>query len=142
MSWTPPGHWVEVESQLKKSGQVTLDSNGNGVLTFDPDNARQRWVVEQVVVSTAQSSTATVVPQAIIALNTVTVATLSMGNQRGASWSGNQDTFTGNVDVSPADYLTVAFTCPAGQSPAALAGVVASAIVTGTKHTRRALCTD
>lgn len=137
MSWSPPGHWVEVMSQLKKSGQVTLDALGNGVLTFDPDNARQRWVVESVVVATNQAANATVVPQAIVAVNTVTVATLSFGNQRGASWSGNQDTFQGSVDVSPADYVTVMFTCPAGQDFTQLVGVVASVVLTGSKYTRR-----
>lgn len=129
---------TEVSAPLKQSGQVRLDANGNGVLTFDPQNARQRWEVTSVVVSTNQAAAATVVPVATVALNTTALSTMSAGNQRGATWSGNQDTFTGKIDVSSADFLTVAFGPAQGQSGAALAGVVASAVVTGTKYTRRA----
>ena len=61
----------------------------------DPDNARQRWEVTSVVVSTNQAANATVVPVATVALNTSDISVLSAGNNRGQSWSGNQDTFTG-----------------------------------------------
>lgn len=132
---------TEIQAQLKKSGQVTLDTNGNGVLTWDPDNARQRWEVTGITVTTNQPATATVVPVATVALNTADITTLSAGNQRGASWSGNQDAFTGQVDVGPADFLAVAFSPPPGSTAgqiAGLSGVIASAVVTGTKFTRRA----
>lgn len=128
---------TETESQLRASGQVTLDSSGNGVLTFDPDNARQRWEVTSVVVSTDQDATATVVPVATIGLNGTALDTMSPGNKRGASWSGNQDTFTGMVHVGPCDFLTVAFSAAPGQPASALSGVIAAAVVTGSKHTRR-----
>lgn len=128
---------IEVTAQLKKSGQVTLDANGNGVLTFEPDSANQRWVVTSVVVKTNQPANATVVPVATIAVNTVDITTMSDGNNRGQSWSGNQDTFSGSQDVGPCDFLTVAFSPAPGQSGAALAGVVASAVVTGTKYVFR-----
>lgn len=130
---------TEIVGQLKKSGQVTLDANGDGVLTFDPDNANQRWIVSSVVVTTNQPATSTVIPVATLAINTVTFATMSGGNQRGATWSGNNDTFTGSMDVGPADFLTILFTPPMGQAgaAAALVGVIATAIVTGTKYTRR-----
>lgn len=130
----------EVQGILKKSGQVTLNASGNGVLTFDPDNARQRWEVDSVVVKTNQAATATVVPVATVALNTADITVLSDGNNRGQSWSGNQDSFTGKIDVGPADFLTIAFSPPAGATGAqiaTLAGVVASAVITGTKFTRR-----
>lgn len=132
---------TETYGQLKKSGQVTLDANGNGVLYFTPDSARQRWEVSSVVVTTNQPSNASVVPQAQVALNTADLSTMSEGNGRGASWSGNQDTFQGNIDVGPCDYLTILFNAPPGSTPAQvaiLAGVVASAVVTGSKFTRRA----
>lgn len=129
---------TEVQSELRVSGQVTLDSSGNGVLTFDPDNANQRWEVTSVVVSTNQDATATVVPVATLALNTAIFDTMSPGNGRGASWSGNQDTFAGLVHVGPCDFLTVAFSPAAGQSGSSLSGVIATAVVTGSKFTRRA----
>lgn len=135
MTWPAP---VEVSAQLYKSGQVTLDSTGNGVLTFDPDNARQRWEVTGIVVKTSQAATATVVPVATAALNTTTFAALSDGNNRGQSWSGNQDSFVGKIDVGPCDFLTVAFSPPPGQSGASMSGVIASAVITGQKFTRRA----
>lgn len=127
---------TETSLQLKKNGQVTLDSGGNGVLLFDPDNARQRWVVKKVVVATNQASTASVVPIVTMALNTTAFATMSPGNQRGATWSGNQDTWEGEEDVGPCDFFAVIFSPPTGQG-ASLAGVICTAVVTGTKYTRR-----
>ncbi len=132
---------TEAEGQLIQAGQVTLDSSGNGVLTFAPANARQRWVVQSVVVRTNQAVTATVIPVATVAKNTTIASQLSQANSRGQSWSGNQDVFTGQVDISPADYLSVLFTPPPGATAgqiATLAGVIAYATVTGTKYTRRA----
>ena len=148
---------TEIEGQLFKAGQVTLDSNGNGVLIFEPNSARERWEVQSVVVSTNQPATATVVPVATVAKNTTAVSTLSQGNNRGASWSGNQDTFVGKTDVGPCDFLSVLFSLAPGQGasgsgsdvftdlfgdvfgvPTALAGVIAYATVTGTRYTRRA----
>lgn len=128
---------VETSAPLKKSGQVTLNANGNGILTFDPDHANQRWEVDSVVVKTNQPATATAVPVATLALNTADITVLSDGNNRGQSWSGNQDTFQGKVDVGPCDFLTIAFSPAPGASGAALAGVIASAVVTGTKYSFR-----
>ncbi len=141
MPWQPPDTWTEIQGQLMKTGQVTLDANGNGVLYFTPDSARQRWQVSSVVVNTSQPANAGVVPQATVALNTNDLGTMSQGNGRGASWSGNQDTFQGNIDVGPCDYLTILFSPAPGSTPAQIAqltGVVASAIVLGDKFTRRA----
>lgn len=133
MPYTP----VEVSAPLKKSGQVKLDANGNGVLTFDPDHANQRWEVTSVVVKTNQAATATNVPVATVALNTADITVLSDGNNRGQSWSGNQDSFQGQIDVGPCDFLGIAFSPAPGASGASLAGVIASAVVTGTKYTFR-----
>ena len=140
MSWSPPDHWTETETQLKKYQSVTLNASGLGTIIFEPDNARQRWVVSSVVVTTNQSGVATTIPVATLAINTVSFATMSQGNQRGASWSGNQDTFAGILELGAADFLTVMFTPPPGSTGAQIAtlsGVIASAIVTGTKYTRR-----
>lgn len=105
---------TEIEGQLHRAGQVTLDSSGNGVLTFDPSSARERWEVRSVVVTTNQAATATVVPVATVGKNTVVASQLSQGNNRGQSWAGNQDVFDGLVDISPADYLSVLFTAAPG----------------------------
>lgn len=128
---------TEQQGQLKKSQQVTLDANGNGVIIFDPDNARQRWVVRQVVVTTNQGATATVVPVVTLAMNTAAFSTMSPGNQRGSSWNGNQMTFTGSEAVGPCDFFSVIFRPPNGQSGTPLAGVICTAVVTGDKFTRR-----
>lgn len=138
MGTPPPSHWVETSAQLKKSATVTLDSTGHGAVMFDPDSARQRWVVTSVVVTTDQVSTATVVPVATIALNSTSFTTMSQGNQRGSTWSGNQDQWDGVVDVSACDFLSVLFSPPPGQSGTPLAGVKATAVITGTKYNRRA----
>ena len=129
---------VEISGQLQKSGSVILDANGNGVLTFDPDNMRQRWEVSSVFVKTDQLATATVVPVATLAINSTDATTASPANLRGASWSGNQDTFIGKTDIGPCDFLSVIFSCAPGQNASVLAGVKATAVVAGTKYTRRA----
>lgn len=139
MAYNPPPGVVEVEGILKKSGQVTLDSSGRGVITFSPDSAWQRWEVTSVSVQTNQQATATVVPIATLAINAVDPVTASPGNVQGATYSGNLDTFAGDtVDVGPCDFLSVMFTCPAGLSPVTLNGVLAMAVINGTKYTRRA----
>jgi hypothetical protein len=139
--FTAPGHWTETASQLRKSGQVTLNAAGIGTMTFDPDSANQRWVVTGVVIGTNQAATATVIPQCTIALNTTDVSQLSAANGQGTSWSGNNDTFSRAIDVGPCDFLSLMF-FPApgatGAQIAALNGVIANAMLTGTKYTRRA----
>jgi len=128
---------TELQGDLKKSGQVTFDGSGNGVLLFYPEHANQRWEVDSVVVSTNQSSTATTVPYVTLALNTVNASTMSAGNAQGTTWNGNSETFSGKILVGECDSLAVLFTPPAGASGTPLAGVVGSAVITGTKFTRR-----
>lgn len=140
MGFTPPAHWTESISQLRTSASVTLNASGTGTASFSPDSANQRWVLEEVIVSTNQAATATVVPYATLALNTGDITTMSQGNQRGTSWAGNNDTFTGELDVGPCDFVSVLFYPPPGSSPSqvtALAGVIATAVIKGTKYTRR-----
>jgi hypothetical protein len=138
MGWSPPDHWTETQAQLKKSGTVTLNSAGKGTIYFDPDSARQRWVVTAVVVKTNQAFSAGTVPTVQLALNSNDVTTMSDGNGRGSTWSGNQDTWTGEIDVSSGDFLSVIFGPPTGQSGTSLAGVICSAVITGVKYNRRA----
>jgi hypothetical protein len=137
MAWIPPPHWDETQAQLKKSGNVTLNSSGNGVITFDPDTARQRWVVTSCVVGTNQAATATTVPQVTIALNSTALSTMSQGNQRGSTWSGNQDQWDGELEVSSGDFMSVIFAPPTGQSGTPLSGVICTAVITGVKYNRR-----
>jgi hypothetical protein len=132
-----PGHWGEASGMLRKSGAVILDASGNGVILFDVDNASQRWVVTSIVTSTSQNATATVYPFCTGALNTYSLSTLSPLNQFGTSFSGNNDTFGGAIDVSPTDTFCVLYYPPPGQSGAPLAGVRASAVIRGTYYTRR-----
>ena len=127
----------EIPGELKRSGQVKLDVNGRGTLIFDPDHANQRWEVANVVVATDQPANAVVVPFVQLAKNTVDISTMSAGNQSGATWNGNKETFAGSWDIGPCDWLAVMFIPPTGQSGAPLSGVIASAVVSGTKYTRR-----
>jgi hypothetical protein len=141
MAWSPPQKWAETQVQLKRSGQVTLNAAGQGVLIFTPNSARTRWLVTTVVVSTNQPAAATVVPVATLAVNTVSLSTMSPGNSQGASWSGNQDVFSGEWDVGACDFVSVLFSPPPGSTGAQiaqLAGVIASAVVSGQAFTRRA----
>lgn len=140
-SFVPPAAWAETPGQLKTSGSVTLDATGSGALQFTPNNANQRWVVSLVVITTNQVALAVVVPYATLALNTNDITTMSQGNQQGTSWAGNNDQFKGALDVGPCDNMSVLFYPPPGSNPeqiAALAGVIATAVVTGTRYTRRA----
>lgn len=138
MGWTPPDHWSESQAQLKKSGSVKLNSSGQGTIYFDPDSARQRWVVSAIEVKTNQAFSAGTVPTVTVALNSNDVTTMSDGNQRGQTWSGNQDTYTGEIDVGPADFLSIVFAPPTGMAGTSLSGVICSAVVTGVKYNRRA----
>ena len=138
--FTPPADWTETATQLRTSAQATLSAAGKAALAFSPDSANQRWVVSQVVVSTNQLAVATTYPFVTLALNTTDISQMSQGNQRGTSFSGNGDTYAGAIEVGPCDFLGLLFYPPPGSSAgqvAALSGVIASAVLLGTKYTRR-----
>jgi hypothetical protein len=116
---------TEVSGQLNAGGSVVLDAGGNGTVTLSPDNARQRWVVTSVVFRTNQASDATPVPVAEVFVN----STQSFQNSQGATYSGNLDTATGQVDVGPCDTLSVVWT-------GGIAGTTAWANVSGSYYTR------
>lgn len=133
---------TEISGQLRYAAQAVLDLTGSAVITFDPASARERWEVASVVVSTNQAAAATVVPVATVGKNTLIASQLSQGNNRGSSWSGNQDVFSGLIDISPADFLSVIFSPPPGATSAqilTLPGVICYATITGTRYVRRAL---
>lgn len=136
MPQVPPAP-IEIPSLLKVSKTATMDANGLATLQFDPDNANQRWEVDYVVVSTNQPATATVVPVVTLADRAANLATMGLGQQRGASWNGNQVTFSGSWPVGECDFISVLFAPPNGASGASLAGFTATAILTGRKYTRR-----
>lgn len=137
MPWQPPPDWVETQAQLKKSGNVKLNASGQGTIYFDPDTARQRWVVNTIIVSTNQAFSAGTVPTVTVALNSNDITTMSDGNGQGSTWSGNQDTYRGEIDVSPADFLSIIFAPPTGQSGTSMSGVICTAVITGVKYNRR-----
>jgi hypothetical protein len=138
VGWSPPDHWSESQSQLKKSGQCVLNADGQGTIYFTPDTARQRWVISQIVVTTNQDFNAGTVPTVTLGLNSNDITTMSDGNNLGNSWSGNQDTYTGEADVGPCDNFSVIFAPPPGQSGSSLEGVVCTARLFGVKYSRRA----
>lgn len=134
-----PDAWTESAGVLKVSGQAKLDANGNGAIYFSTPSGHQRWEVTGVVFGTNQPANATVVPVGTVALNAADISTMSPGNNLGATWSGNQDVGRGNIDVGPCDFLTVLFSPPPGSTPAQvalLAGVICTAVISGTKFTR------
>jgi hypothetical protein len=114
----------DLPALLKKSLSVTLDTNGNGTLYFDPDNANQRWEVTGVVCSTNQGLI-TPYPQVSLFVGPET----SIANMQGQSSSGNRVTFAGCSNVGAADTMAVVWN---GGVP----GSVASAQLSGMKYTR------
>jgi hypothetical protein len=135
---SPNPTWVETAVPLNKSGSVVLNANGTGIISFDTDSANQRWEVTNVVISTNQPATDVIIPVVNIALNTSDPSSVASYNLRGATWSGNQDQWSGGtIDVGAIDYLAIVFSPPPGTSGGSLAGVIGYATVTGTKYTRR-----
>jgi hypothetical protein len=135
--FVPPQHWTEVPGQVRQSDQVTLNAAGIGVVSFQPVSANSRWVVTSVTVSTNQPSIASLVPFAAILLNATDLTMASPANNYGSTWDGNNDQFSTAFDVGPCDFFSVVWYPPPGQSGASLAGVIASAVVSGTSYTRR-----
>lgn len=114
----------ETEGDLYKHGSIVLDTNGNGTIDFAVDNAWQRWVVSSVRVSTSQGASQTPFPTA-----EVFAGYIAPGFSQGATWTGNSDTFTGEVRCDAGTDLHVQFT---GGPP----GVTAYARVYGKRYTR------
>lgn len=115
----------EVEGDLNESGNVKLDSNGDGTVTFDVDNSWQRWVIDSIPVGTSQLSTQTPYPTAEVFAGPGPFPPYSQG----ATWTGNQDTFTGRVDLDSGSTLFVVWS-------GGISGTIATARVHGKRYTR------
>lgn len=116
--------FAEIEGLLEKSASIVLDSNGNGTIDFDVDNAWQRWVVDSTRVTTNQSSKETPYPTAEV-FNGPIAPRFSQGKTR----TGNDDTFHGRADLDSGGEFHVQFL---GGIP----GIIATARVFGKKYTR------
>ena len=114
----------EEPGYLNESDNVVLDSNGNGTVDFDVDNAWQRWVIDSIVVSTSQGSTQTPYPTA-----EVYAGPIAPPFSQGASWTGNQDTFKGRVDLDSGSELHIVW-------KGGIPGTTATARIHGTRYTR------
>jgi len=88
---------------VRRRASVKLDASGDGSVSFDVFTANSRWVIESVVCS-ASGATPALYPQAVLY-----VGGQQSGVSEGASWIGNQETFTGIIEMTGADTLTVAF---------------------------------
>lgn len=114
----------EDQGLLEVSATVILDSNGDGTIDFGVQNAWQRWEVTTVVVSTNQAKNQTPYPVAAVYAGPIAEPYV-----QGVSWTGNQDTFSGVVNVHEGSDLHVVWT-------GGIAGTVAKARVYGTRYTR------
>lgn len=108
---------------VRRRGSVTLDSNGNGTITFGVTySANHKWVISDVILSTNQSQTTAPYPTV-----TAYLGGQQAGVSEGATWTGNQDTMRGPIEMTAADDLTVAFT-------GGVAGSVGTAIIEGDSY--------
>lgn len=102
--------------RVRKSGQVTLDAKGDGEIMFAVPSANHRWILESVVVNVSGAAPG-LFPQVVLYVGGVQSAGLS----EGATWTGNQQTFTGRIDMDSGIDLMVAFvTGPAGSMATAI----------------------
>jgi hypothetical protein len=105
--------------RVRRTGRATLDSNGNGQVMFDVPSANHRWILESVVVNVSGAAPG-LYPQVVLYVGGVQ----SSGLSEGATWTGNQQTFTGRIDMDSGITLMVAFI----KGPAA---AMATAIIEG-----------
>lgn len=110
---------------IPRTQKVTLDSNGNGTVTFEIDNTNKRWVLDSVHVQVTDANgnplpTSTPVPAVNCYLNSVTP-----NGFRGGTLSGNLDTATGRAILYEGDTLYVVWT---GGAP----GTVGNVTIDGT----------
>lgn len=128
-SGSPPIPAGAIVTPLKTAQNVTLDSNGNGVLYFQTDSGSQEWYVQRIAVRTTQTPTQTPFPQAEV----FDTDSPTSGSSLGATASGHNDIYDaagGPIHVGTADTLSVVWT---GGIP----GTVASATLRGIKVLRR-----
>lgn len=116
----PPANWIEI-GPVRRRKSVKLDASGNGSVQFEVFSANHRWLIYEVVVNVSGASPGTF-PQV-----TLHVGSNSAGLSEGASWTGNQETFQGQIEMNAADDLSVDFT---GGTPSQ----VATAIIEGVNY--------
>jgi hypothetical protein len=113
--------WVK-QGSVRRRQNVTLDGNGDGTITFGVDwSANHKWIITSLLVSTTQAPTTAPYPTA-----TAYLGGQQVGVSEGATWTGNQDIFTGTAEMG-ADELYVVWT---GGVP----GSVATAIIEGDSY--------
>ena len=110
--------WRSV-GQRRQRQAVTLDATGSGTVEFDVHSSNHKWNIDSVILATNQAQTTAPYPTA-----TTYLTGQQVGVSEGASWLGNQDTMSGNAEITSADTFTVAFT-------GGVTGSVATAIVEG-----------
>ena len=104
---------------VRRRGSVKLDGSGNGNIDFYVTySANHKWVIADVIVATSQPSTTAPYPTA-----TAYYGGQQVGVSEGATWTGNQDTMRGIIEMT-SEALTIAFT-------GGLAGSVATAVIEG-----------
>jgi hypothetical protein len=104
---------------VRRRGSVKLDGSGNGNIDFYVTySANHKWVIADVLVATDQSSTTAPYPTA-----TAYYGGQQVGVSEGATWTGNQDTMRGIIEMTD-EALTVRFT-------GGIAGSVATVVIEG-----------
>lgn len=107
------------QGSVRRRKAVVLDGGGNGSVSFGVDySSNHKWVIDDIVVATSQSSTSPPYPTA-----TVYLGGQQVGVSEGATWTGNQDVLRGSTEMT-LDDLTVAFT-------GGLAGSTATVVIEG-----------
>jgi hypothetical protein len=113
--------WVQ-QGTVRRRKSVTLDASGNGTVTFGVDwSSNHKWVINSVIVATSQLPTTSPYPTA-----TVYLGGQQVGVSEGATWTGNQDVFTGVAEMT-CDDLNVVFT-------GGVVGSVATVIIEGDSY--------
>ena len=108
---------------VRRRASVTLDGSGNGTVTFGVTySANHKWVISDIIVATSQSQTTAPYPTA-----TAYLTGQQVGVSEGATWTGNQDTMRGQIEMDGGTDLTVAFT-------GGVAGSTATAIIEGDSY--------
>lgn len=87
------GGWVEV-GEYRRRLSVTLDGSGNGQVQFDVRSSNQRYKIRWVTVTTNQSPNTAPYPNV-----TIYEGTAQAGLSDGATWTGNQDTLSGQFII-------------------------------------------
>jgi hypothetical protein len=104
---------------VHRRASVKLDGSGNGSVSFDVWSANHLWAISSVIVNVS-AATPGVFPQVTLHIGGQAVPGLSAG----ASWTGNQETFQGRLEIGAGDSLSVDFVSGA-------AGAIATAIIDG-----------